>query len=64
MFGLVVLDEMEWNRVVNNWIPLFGFAKNEWNGTQWNSFHPIPSIRGARGSVWIGFEAKIHPIQK
>jgi hypothetical protein len=34
MFGLTVLDGMEWNEVVNKWIPLFGFAKNEWNGTQ------------------------------
>jgi hypothetical protein len=32
---------MEWNGVVNKWIPLFGFAKNEWNGMEHNGTHSI-----------------------
>jgi hypothetical protein len=43
--------------VVNNWIPLFGFAKNEWNGTQWNPFHPIPSIPSIFHSPQFGVYA-------
>jgi hypothetical protein len=39
MFGLVVMDGMKWNRVVNKWIPLFGSAKNEWNETHSIQYH-------------------------
>ena len=34
------MDGVEYNHV-----PLFGFAKMEWNGVWWNSFHLIPPIK-------------------
>jgi hypothetical protein len=40
MFGLMECDEVGWNVMVNNYVPLFGFAKTKWNGMV---FHLIPS---------------------
>jgi hypothetical protein len=41
MFGLVVCGGMEWNEKVYNKIPLFGFAKNQWNGMEPNGTNSI-----------------------
>jgi hypothetical protein len=41
MFGLVVKDGMEWNGVVINYVPLFGYTKNEWSGMEYNGTHSI-----------------------
>jgi hypothetical protein len=41
MFGLVVNDGMEWNGVVINYVPLFGYTKNEWSGMEYNGTHSI-----------------------
>lgn len=41
MFGLVICDGMERNGVVHNYIPLFGFAKSEWSGMEYNGTHSI-----------------------
>ena len=41
MFGLVVCDGIKWNEVVHNYIPLFGFAKSEWTGMEYNGTHSI-----------------------
>jgi hypothetical protein len=30
---------MEWNEVVNIYVPLFGFVKIQWSGIRWNPFH-------------------------
>jgi len=35
---------MEWSEVVSNSIPLFGFAKNEWNEIKHNGIHSIKSF--------------------
>jgi hypothetical protein len=42
----MVKNVIEWNGVVNNYILLFGFVKNEWSGMEHNgtysiSYHPI-----------------------
>jgi hypothetical protein len=42
MFGLMVCDGMEWNGVVTNYVPLFGLAKSEWSGMEYNGTHSIP----------------------
>jgi hypothetical protein len=36
------LDGMEWNGMVWNVIPLFGYFKNEWNGMVYDGIHSIP----------------------
>jgi hypothetical protein len=35
-------DGMGWNGMVTNYVPLFGFVKNEWTGMVTNGTHSIP----------------------
>jgi hypothetical protein len=41
MFGLMESDGMEWNEVIYNYVPLFGFAKKGWNGMECDGTHSI-----------------------
>jgi hypothetical protein len=41
MFGLMESDGMEWNEVIYNYVPLFGFAKKK---DDMQYLHPIPLI--------------------
>jgi len=45
MFGLMECDGVGWNGMVNNYVPLFGFTKNEWNGMEHNGIIPSHSIK-------------------
>jgi len=52
MFGLMECDGVGWNGMVTNYVPLFGFIKNEWSGMVHNRIHSIKSFNILSPPIW------------
>jgi hypothetical protein len=52
MFGLVVMDGREWNKLVNIYVSLFGFVKVQWNMMELIPFYTIQSSHFSFIPIW------------
>jgi hypothetical protein len=52
MFGLVVMDGREWNKLVNIYVSLFGFVKVQWNMMELIPFYTIQSYHFSFIPIW------------